>query len=434
MLRWLKPWGKKRGARRSGSRLLGSLGEALFFAFLFLLGSLSLVVILTSVRLGNWPSRHYFPELFFIEATGKVVDHRQNVTDAPVGSPNFQPEILVKLKTHSEPVWVRIAGPPIEQEAALLELGKFEIGQDCTCWHSLGDLRQIQTTEPTRYRFTLVIVTLVSLVLIGAGGVGWTVVHEGTTPERRSSIAQRAADLDLAGDTNNTIIDYPSVPDDVEMTNSPGIHFAYRLPIAHSPVLRLLAAVVFSLVWTSIAAVFVQVVVRGFLEGKGEWMLGVVTVVFLALASWSVYDLFQQLAFLVGIGPTSVEISHYPLSPGTSCRLLLTQSSHMDLQHLNLLLACDEQATYRQGTDVRTEVRRVREDTILKLEQVRSKRDSAFEHECELHLPEKVMHSFRSPNNSIQWKLIVNGKVGNWPFERVFPIVVFPEDSIRKYD
>jgi hypothetical protein len=106
----------------------------------------------------------------------------------------------------------------------------------------------------------------------------------------------------------------------------------------------------------------------------------------------------------------------------------------MDLQHLNLLLACDEQATYRQGTDVRTEVRRVREDTILKLEQVRSKRDSAFEHECELHLPEKVMHSFRSPNNSIQWKLIVNGKVGNWPFERVFPIVVFPEDSIRKYD
>lgn len=430
MLRWLKPWGKKRGARRSGSRLLGSLGEALFYTFLFLLGSLSLVVILTSVRLGTWPSRHYFPELFFVEVTGKVVDQRRTSIDPPVDSPNVQPEILVKLKTQSEPVWVRIADAPIEPEAALLELEKFEIGQDFTCWHALGDFRQLQTTEPTRYRFTLVIVTLVSLILIGAGGVGRTVVQEGTTPERRASIAQRASDLDLAGDTNHTIIDYPSVPDDVEMTNSPGIHFAYRLPIAHSPVLRLLAAVVFSLVWTSIAAVFVQVVVGGFLEGKGEWMLGIVTVAFVALASWSVYDLFQQLAFLVGIGPTSVEISHYPFYPGASCRLLLTQGSHMDLQYLKLLLACDEQATYRQGTDVRTEVRRVREDAILDLEQAQSKRDSAFEYECELRIPENVMHSFQSPNNSIQWKLIVNGKVGNWPFERVFPIVVFPEDSI----
>ena len=102
----------------------------------------------------------------------------------------------------------------------------------------------------------------------------------------------------------------------------------------------------------------------------------------------------------------------------------------MDLQYLKLMLACDEQATYRQGTDIRTEVRRVREDAILDLEQAQSKRDSAFEYECELRIPENVMHSFRSPNNSIQWKLIVNGKVGNWPFERVFPIVVFPEDSI----
>ena len=163
-------------------------------------------------------------------------------------------------------------------------------------------------------------------------------------------------------------------------------------------------------------------------------MFGIVTVAFLALASWSVYDLFQQLAFLVGIGPTSVEISHYPFYPGASCRLLLTQGSHMELQYLNLVLACDEQATYRQGTDVRTEVRCVREDAILELEQVQSKRDSAFEHECELRIPEKTMHSFRSPNNSIQWKLIVNGKVGNWPFERVFPIIVFPEDSSRKCD
>ena len=123
---------------------------------------------------------------------------------------------------------------------------------------------------------------------------------------------------------------------------------------------------------------FVQVVVGGFLEGKGEWLLGIVTVAFVALASWSVYDLFQQLAFLVGIGPTSIEISHYPFYPGASYRLLLTQGSHMDLQYLKLMLACDEQATYRQGTDVRTEVRRVREDAILDLEQDQSKRDSAF--------------------------------------------------------
>ena len=41
-------WGKKRGDRRTGSRLIGSLGEAIFFGVLFLLGILALTVVATS--------------------------------------------------------------------------------------------------------------------------------------------------------------------------------------------------------------------------------------------------------------------------------------------------------------------------------------------------------------------------------------------------
>ena len=43
--RW---WPKKRGARRTGSRLLGSLGEAFFFGLLFLLGAVALASLLAA--------------------------------------------------------------------------------------------------------------------------------------------------------------------------------------------------------------------------------------------------------------------------------------------------------------------------------------------------------------------------------------------------
>jgi hypothetical protein len=52
-----------------------------------------------------------------------------------------------------------------------------------------------------------------------------------------------------------------------------------------------------------------------------------------------------------------------------------------------------------------------------------------MEAEFELTVPAGSMHSFRSPHNSVDWALLVRGKVARWPlFERRFPVYVYPID------
>ena len=55
LARSFRLWGKKRGDRRTGSRLLGSLGEAIFFGVLFVLGATSLSALLTSQAIHPTP-------------------------------------------------------------------------------------------------------------------------------------------------------------------------------------------------------------------------------------------------------------------------------------------------------------------------------------------------------------------------------------------
>ncbi len=47
MAKWVRLWGKKRGARMSGWWVVGSVGEAAFFGILFLLGIVSLTIVVS---------------------------------------------------------------------------------------------------------------------------------------------------------------------------------------------------------------------------------------------------------------------------------------------------------------------------------------------------------------------------------------------------
>ena len=49
--RWYQ---KKRGNRRTGSRTLGSIGEALFFAFFLFIGGIVLTVMISTLVIPEW--------------------------------------------------------------------------------------------------------------------------------------------------------------------------------------------------------------------------------------------------------------------------------------------------------------------------------------------------------------------------------------------
>ena len=98
------------------------------------------------------------------------------------------------------------------------------------------------------------------------------------------------------------------------------------------------------------------------------------------------------------------------------------------MSRLKVSLVCTEKATYRQGTDTRTDRRRVFEECVLDRDAFEIHQGTPFESQCRVSVPPAAMHSFKADHNEINWTLVVAGTVDGWPdYERVFPVVVCPE-------
>lgn len=340
--RLFRLWEKKRGERRTGSRLLGGLGEALFSGALFVLGCASL----TSVVASLW-------------------------------RPGAEGDML----TPGFGFWV-----------AVLVSG--------------------------------------SLVVIGGLGAVYTVLQVGTSPERRAAIARRAEQMDILHEAPLQRDQFPTVPHDANLTNSPGTVLAFRLPTTHNSAWRLAASTLFGLLWNGLAAVLVALAAHRLLAGRIDWLLSLSAVAFVAVGIWAVIYFTKQMLLHTGIGPTHVEISAHPLYPGQVYQVFVSQSGRLAVTRLKILLVCEEEATYHQGTDVRTERQVIAEQLVFAQEAFRIEPGAAFEHQCELRIPESAMHSFQSTHNGVSWRLVVRLEAVSWPlYERSFPVVVHPQPS-----
>ncbi len=116
-----------------------------------------------------------------------------------------------------------------------------------------------------------------------------------------------------------------------------------------------------------------------------------------------------------------------PLYPGETCRVRLSQFGRMTLTTIRVLLVCDEQATFRDGTNVRTERRRVVAKSVFEKHAVEVTPNEPYSQELTLEMPHGAMHTFKSDSNSITWKLVVTGELFvGLEFEREYPVVVYP--------
>lgn len=279
------------------------------------------------------------------------------------------------------------------------------------------------------FGFWLMVLVMISFMLIGGTGVVYTVLQVGASAERRSAMARRAADIELLSDAMPSRREYPTVPRDTNLTNSPGIRLAYRLPVTHGGPWVLFAATAFFLVWNGIATVLVLVAFQSHLSERPDWFLTVFVLPFAAIGIWATYYFVQQLLLHTGIGPTTVEISDHPLRPGESYQLFVSQAGRLNVKSLELSLVCEEETTYRQGTDIRTERCRVYCESIFVERDFQIEPGKAFECSCDLRVPDHAMHSFQASQNAVQWMLVARGHAASWPvFQRCFPVVVCPAE------
>ena len=262
----------------------------------------------------------------------------------------------------------------------------------------------------------LSVLVLGSLILVGAIGAIYSVVVAGTTAERRAAIAKRATDSELLQDAQHSSpIDYPSIPDDANWKNSPGIRLAYRLPSATSTSWRLVVVASFCMLWNGAVAVLA---VLAFNEGDkfSGWSLfdphawslfRFVVICYAVIGIVTTRKLFQMLYTAAKIGPTSVEVSSLPLYPGEKYRVFLSQAGHLKIDWLELRLVCDEEVSYSDGTDTRAEVSRVYDEVVFHQEDFEIVPSQSFQHESPLLVPESAMHSFVAKHNAVTWKLVV---------------------------
>jgi hypothetical protein len=165
------------------------------------------------------------------------------------------------------------------------------------------------------------------------------------------------------------------------------------------------------------------------LTGENEWRLNLLAAVMLVVGITSIYYLARLMLFHTGIGPTNVEISDHPLVPGGRYEVFLSQTGQTLVKRLKLELVCDEEATYRQGTDIRTETRTVYNQVLLRQKNVDIKPGHPFEFCGAFRVPKPAMHSFQAPQNAVSWNLVVQANPAGWPsIERKFPIIVYPDD------
>jgi hypothetical protein len=418
---------KKRGDRRTGSQFFGNFGEALFFGIFFGVGCVAFGYMVVALAWPEWRANRQF-----VPARCVVLDKQVGGKPATENEPaTYRPEFRIRYQVDGkqyveDQVYDVTKFDSPDKQAARATVEGFEVNKEYPCWYDPIDPHRVILTRGYSTWLYLSLLIPLSFIVIGGGRLILTLVYWNTSAERRALFTQRASQLDLF-EVEAKDRDFPTVPADTNLTNSPGTTLAYRLPIATTIGWTLFAASMACLVWNGIVAVFVIMVAGSFAHGSPDWMLAVLVVPFAIAGIALVVYLIRQILITTGVGSTRIEISDHPLAPGNPYDLFLSQAGRLAMKSLEVWLACDEQATYRQGTDTRTEVRRVYESRCFVREGFEIHQGLPFESRCQIQVPAGAMHSFQASHNEVCWKLIVKGSVVGWPdYERVFQIIVNP--------
>ncbi len=284
------------------------------------------------------------------------------------------------------------------------------------------------------FGFWVMIITSASFIVIGLTGFVLQLSHTLASPEMRSAMASQAKREHVRRATGKAAT-LPNLPGLEDFTDSPGVRLTYRLPVQKGETAPLVLSALFNMAWNAMVAVLVVVTLEQWLSGNPNWFLTVLVVPFLIVSFFSVRWFFALFRRQTGIGPTAIEIDDLPLLPGKEYRLYLCQYGRSSFKNLRISLVSVEEATFGQGTDVRTESKEVSrieaEISGAGSGKLVAQPEKPLEVDCKIFLPDDIMHSFQSEHNAVIWKIMVEGDAPKWPsFYRSFPVAVYPRSAV----
>jgi len=279
------------------------------------------------------------------------------------------------------------------------------------------------------YYFAVQIIVAVSLIAIGTYLVLLTFWKVGASDERRNAIVARAGDFELLNEIRRRREDTPTVPFD-RYRPIRGERLRFQLIPSRRNMWGFGLAIALSFLFVPLATILILTATTAWQRGTIDWLATGISIPISMTAIWSVYNLFHQLLALTGIGPPALEVSKFPFIAGEDYEFHLSQPGRVRLKLLDVNLVCQEEATFNEGTDIRTERKTVFEQRLLRKRGIDVQPAEPFEADFEMSLPKQAMHSFKSPNNRVLWKIVIRGRARSWPQqERNFAISVLPRVS-----
>jgi hypothetical protein len=177
-----------------------------------------------------------------------------------------------------------------------------------------------------------------------------------------------------------------------------------------SPGLKLLGVTFAALFWNGIVSIFLHKVVTGWNKGHGDACLTAFMVPFVGIGLALVVAAGHTLLALFNPRPVLV-LGGGGLALGESTDLRWSFTGRAERVHqLVIRLEGREEATYRQGTDTRTD-----KNTFFSLDLVDTTDPGEIsDGKARVDVPADSMHSFTAANNKIVWVLSVHGHVRGW--------------------
>ena len=407
---WRNPLiAKKRGTRRTGTRMIGHWGELLLSLSLVIVGGGALALHVTRVMLPEWRASNAMQG--FKPGVCQIIGTRIHRRDIPLAVAEFSLELEASRLTNGEmlpPVWIDLGFEgltPSRDDAEHLAQW-YKPGDEHPCWYDPDDSSHLYLRRPYAWWPWPVAFIPASLLAVGLWGIAASLMQVATSAERRSVVAEKASRLAPGRESSS---DPTSPPSPNTTVASSSLQFPHRLPVSGTTAWRTLGLFFVCTVWNALLVYLGYVAAGHYRHGDPPWLtLGLVVILGL-IGVWLAFHLVRELWDRRGIGATFLEITDHPLTLGGEYQAQLTQTGNMQLQSYSVCLVSEESASYQQGTDSRTLVETVYCEELQSLENLSLQPGEPLLAEWNFEIPATAMHSFRSPHNEIRWQFLVRG-------------------------
>jgi hypothetical protein len=416
---------KKRGEHHTMSEASGRLAIAVLFGVLAAAGAAILAVVLGSMTIAEWRANHEF-----VESRCTILGERVAQVETN-GRIKYRPEFTIRYSASGSERETTAFDPSrmflTDEDECRRVLDEFSVGQEYPCWYDPQDPATAVIRRGYSWYAWLLPLLPASFIAVGAGGLIYLFFTWGKSAEHRTSLQQ--ANLELFDQSRQAVERFPTVPIEVGMTSSAGTTLRYRVP--YIPMISSFLLTTLAVVWNGAMLWFISDTAIAVVRGSGfDWKTGITLLPFLAAGGYLAYLAGRGLLVSLGVEPTVVEISDYPVFPGGKYEVYVSQGGRHFIKRFTVVLVCDEEATFRQGTNSRTHTHRTAEIEIFRREGIAAEGGVPFAARFEFRMPDGAMHSFQTTHNAVKWRLLVRAQLQKWPdFEREFTLVVGPPGS-----